>query len=45
MKITEIFEEKKKQGKPVLSFEIFPPKKQDALTSIDATLEKLCALS
>ena len=45
MKITEIFEEKKQQGKPVLSFEIFPPKKEEALKSIDATLEKLCDLN
>lgn len=44
MKITEIFEKKKNTGKPVLSFEIFPPKKQEALENIDATLEKLCAL-
>ncbi len=28
MKITEIVEAKKKQGKSVLSFEIFPPKKE-----------------
>ncbi len=44
MKVTEIFEEKKKAGKPVLSFEIFPPKKEEALKNIDATLEKLCGL-
>lgn len=44
MKITQIFEEKKLQGKPVLSFEIFPPKKEEALKSIDATLERLCDL-
>lgn len=44
MKVTEIFEAKKKTGKPVLSFEIFPPKKEEALKNIDATLEKLCDL-
>ena len=44
MKISQIFEEKKQQGKPVLSFEIFPPKKEEALKSIDATLERLCDL-
>lgn len=44
MKVTEIFETKKKAGKPVLSFEIFPPKKEEALKNIDATLERLCDL-
>lgn len=44
MRVTEIFEAKKKEGKPVLSFEIFPPKKEEALKNIDATLEKLCDL-
>lgn len=44
MRVTEIFEEKKKSGKPVLSFEIFPPKKEEALKNIDATLERLCDL-
>lgn len=44
MKVTEIFQEKKKAGKPVLSFEIFPPKKEEALKNIDATLERLCDL-
>lgn len=44
MKVTEIFEKKKETGKPVLSFEIFPPKKEEALKNIDATLERLCDL-
>lgn len=44
MKISKIFEEKKLQNKPVLSFEIFPPKKETALQSIDETLALLCAL-
>lgn len=44
MKVTEIFEKKKKMGKPILSFEIFPPKKEEALKNIDATLERLCDL-
>ena len=44
MKIPSIFEEKKKEGKPVLSFEIFPPKKEEALKNIDATLDMLCDL-
>lgn len=44
MKVTEIFEAKKREGKPVLSFEIFPPKKEKALKNIDATLERLCDL-
>ncbi len=41
MKITEIYEKKKKS---VLSFEIFPPKKDDELKNIDATLDILCEL-
>ncbi len=44
MKVSKIFEAKKSQGKPVLSFEIFPPKKEEALKNIDATLERLCDL-
>lgn len=44
MRIPQIFEEKKKQGKPVLSFEIFPPKKEAALKNIDETLSLLCDL-
>ena len=44
MKVSEIFNVKKSQGKPVLSFEIFPPKKEEALKNIDATLERLCDL-
>ena len=44
MKIPEIFEKKKKENKPVLSFEIFPPKKETALKNIDETLGLLCDL-
>lgn len=44
MKIPAIFEDKKKVNKPVLSFEIFPPKKEAALKNIDETLEMLCDL-
>ena len=40
MKITDIHEKKKN----VLSFEIFPPKKDEELKNIDATLEILCDL-
>ncbi len=40
MKISEIHNQKK----CVLSFEIFPPKKDDELKSIDKTLEILCEL-
>ncbi|WP_099468644.1 methylenetetrahydrofolate reductase [NAD(P)H] [Konateibacter massiliensis] len=40
MKIQTIFETKK----PVLSFEIFPPKKEIALKNIDGILEELCSL-
>lgn len=45
MKISSIFEEKKNNNKPVLSFEIFPPKKEQALNNIDKTLELLCGLN
>ena len=38
MKIGEIFEQKKREGHPVVSFEIFPPKKEEALKNIDETL-------
>lgn len=44
MKIPSIFETKKRENKPVLSFEIFPPKKEAALKNIDETLELLCDL-
>ncbi len=44
MKIPAIFKAKKKENKPVLSFEIFPPKKEAALQNIDETLEMLCGL-
>ena len=40
MKIAEKF----KRKRPVLSFEIFPPKKDSALKSIDETLKILCEL-
>ena len=40
MKITDIHQKKKN----VLSFEIFPPKKDEELKNIDATLEILCDL-
>ncbi|MCL2719202.1 MAG: methylenetetrahydrofolate reductase [NAD(P)H] [Lachnospiraceae bacterium] len=40
MNITQVFNQKK----PVLSFEIFPPKKASALESIDETLAELCRL-
>lgn len=44
MRIPVIFEEKKKERKPVLSFEIFPPKKESALKNIDETLDLMCEL-
>lgn len=40
MKISEIYRKKTS----VLSFEIFPPKRDTTLTSIDATLDVLCSL-
>ncbi|MBQ9767375.1 MAG: methylenetetrahydrofolate reductase [Lachnospiraceae bacterium] len=44
MKISEIYEKKQKKT-PVLSFEIFPPKRDTTLKSIDETLEVLCRLN
>ena len=44
MKVSKIVQAKREEGKPILSFEIFPPKKEEALKNIDATLEKLCDL-
>ncbi|MBQ9928629.1 MAG: methylenetetrahydrofolate reductase [Lachnospiraceae bacterium] len=44
MKIPAIFKAKKMENKPVLSFEIFPPKKEAALQNIDETLSMLCDL-
>ncbi len=41
MKISEIFE---KKTHPIISFEIFPPKRDEALKNIDATLDVLSAL-
>jgi len=40
MRIADLYQEKKN----VLSFEIFPPKREDELKNIDATLEILCEL-
>ena len=40
MKLDAIFEKKR----PVLSFEIFPPKREEAIKSIDETLSILCGL-
>lgn len=45
MIIPKIFEAKKKENRPVLSFEIFPPKKEEALKNIDETLGLLCDLN
>ena len=41
MKIDSLFEKKK----PILSFEIFPPKKESALLNIDETLKSLSELN
>lgn len=41
MKITEIL----KQSKPILSFEVFPPKTQDSYSSVERAVEDICALS
>lgn len=45
MKIPEIIANKKSIKKPSLSFEIFPPKKEETLRNIDETLEMLCDLN
>ena len=44
MKIPQIFEAKKKEGKPVLSFEIFPPKQQYPVSTIFDTIQALKGL-
>lgn len=40
MKIEEMY----KQKRPLISFEIFPPKRAEQLKNIDETLEILCGL-
>ena len=40
MRLSDVYQQKK----TVLSFEIFPPKRDTTLTSIDETLEVLCGL-
>ena len=40
MRLSEVYQQKK----TVLSFEIFPPKRDTTLKSIDETLEVLCGL-
>ena len=40
MKVSDIY----KNGGRTLSFEIFPPKRNEELRNIDATLEVLCEL-
>lgn len=44
MRVADIVNQKKREGKPSLSFEIFPPKKADTLSNIDETLELMCDL-
>lgn len=41
MKISEIYRKRQREKKPVLSFEIYPPKHGTELNDIDATLEIL----
>lgn len=41
MKIPEIYEEKRKAGKPVFSLEVFPPKRKKNKDSIYSAVEKL----
>lgn len=45
MRIPDIINKKKAEGKPSFSFEIFPPKKVETLRNIDETLEMLCDLN
>ena len=42
MKVSQVYKDKK--DKKVLSFEIFPPKKDSELSNIDETLAVLCEL-
>ncbi len=44
MYIRDIYEEKRKQNRPVISFEIFPPKKIFPLTQLLETIETLTKL-
>ncbi len=44
MYIRDIYEEKRKQNRPVISFEIFPPKKNFPLTQLLETIEELTKL-
>ena len=44
MYIRDIYEEKRKQNRPVISFEIFPPKKNFPLTQLLETIEALTQL-
>ncbi len=41
MKIPELFEQKRKLGKPVFSLEVFPPKRKSNINSIYNAVEKL----
>ncbi len=41
MRIPELFEQKKKQGKPVFSLEVFPPRRKSNINSIYDAVEKL----
>lgn len=45
MKISEIFKDFAVHNKPVVSFEMFPPKKADAFENVGDILEKLCGLN
>ncbi|MDR0921024.1 MAG: methylenetetrahydrofolate reductase [Lactobacillales bacterium] len=44
MKIKEIYAQKKEQKQPVISLEIFPPKKEDGIASLYQTIEELGAI-
>lgn len=41
MRIPQLFEERKKEGKPVFSLEVFPPKRKSNMQSLYSAVEKL----
>lgn len=45
MRVSEIFKNYRSQDKPVVSFEMFPPKKADAFENVGEILDGLCALN
>lgn len=44
MKVNEIYEKKKQEGKPVFSFEVFPPKKPENLPKVYEKVDELAKI-